>query len=79
MASNAERNQFGEVAAEVARKVTGSEEGLDLADAVTGALIVAYVLQRPALGQMDKLGLTALAELSRHDPQLARSLAAQLV
>lgn len=76
---NDRRNQFGSAAADVARRVTGAEEGLDRADAVTAALIMAYVLSRPALGQMDQIGLTALAELSIHDPELARSLAAQLV
>ena len=63
---------------EIAERVTGAAEGLDGADGVTVELIASYVRNRPALNTMDRVGLTALAELSKTDPDLARSLVAEL-
>ena len=64
--------------ADVADRVTGEEHGLDDADAVTVVLIAAWVQKTPALNTIAKVGLTAIAELSKTDPDLARSLAAEL-
>jgi hypothetical protein len=58
--------------------VTGDQYGFDEADAITVVQIVGWVQTQPALNTIAKVGLTAIAELSKTDPVLARSLARQL-
>jgi len=70
--------RFGDQAFAVAERVTGDENGFDGADPVTVALIMGWVQTMPVLNAMAKVGLTAIAELSKTDPGLARSLAGEL-
>lgn len=63
----------------VADQVLGHHEALEDVDVVLVAMILKYVRSRPALGLADKIALSAVAALGEHDPDLARSLMAQLV
>lgn len=62
----------------IADRVLGHHEALDGVDAILVDLIVEYVHSRPALSRADAIALSAVAALSEHDPDLARSLMAQL-
>ena len=64
---------------EIADRVLGHHEALNEVDSILVELIVGYVKSRPALGLADKIALSAIAALSEHDPDLARSLMAQLI
>jgi hypothetical protein len=63
---------------QVADLALGHHEALDEVDFFLVSQIVAYVRSRPALGKVDKVALAAVAALSEHDPDFARSLMAQL-
>jgi hypothetical protein len=76
--SESGKNRFGDRAMAIAERVTGDEHGFDEADAATVAVIMGWVQTMPALNTMAKVGLTAIAELSKTDPALARSLAGEL-
>lgn len=63
----------------VADRVFGEAEALDSVDAILVLQILSFVNSRPALGTADTVALNAIAALSEHNPDLARSLMAELV
>lgn len=62
----------------VADRVFGEAGALDSVDAILAQQILSFVNSRPALGNADTIALNAIAALSEHDPDLARSLMAEL-
>jgi hypothetical protein len=60
-------------------RLFGAPEALDTADAVTVGLILEYIRLQPSVNRRDVLALTAIAELSTTDPDLARSLMDELI
>jgi len=76
-----DENKVAEFKAEVARiadQNLGHHEAVDGVDLMLVMQIVAYVKSRPAMGRADKVAMSAIACLSEHDPDLARSLMTQL-